>query len=237
MFDVDAPSKLPGARCSNGCAAWADSNATIQGWFGDKDNAAAFGKHCAQLAFAPGLSKPTGQPGGSVLEGHWDYCTSDMFIPEQINIQIAGPNTVVLSFVTFEPTAPTAQPVAMFGTSTTSLAAAPAGVTHTYITPAKDRTYYMHFVVLDNLTPRTRYFYKVKGGSPSCTWSSVFSFRSPYSSTDVADPKTKVAIFGVYSWNNMQNLQLDNENAAVDLVIQMGDHCYNLGGEDERRGD
>lgn len=31
MFDVDAPSKLPGARCSNGCAAWADSNATIQG--------------------------------------------------------------------------------------------------------------------------------------------------------------------------------------------------------------
>ena len=51
-------------------------------------------------------------------------------------------------------------------------------------------------VVLDNLTPRTRYFYKVKGGSPSCTWSSVFSFRSPYSSTDVADPKTKVAIFG-----------------------------------------
>lgn len=99
MFDVDEPSKLPGARCSNGCAAWADSNATIQGdnchgffffllhvhfnrviknvggcrsltrltftaaagWFGDKDNAAAFGKHCAQLAFAPGLSKPTGQ--------------------------------------------------------------------------------------------------------------------------------------------------------------------------------
>ena len=25
-------------------------------------------------------------------------------------------------------------------------AAAPAGVTHTYITPANDRTYYMHFV-------------------------------------------------------------------------------------------
>ena len=33
MFDVDEPSKLPGARCSNGCAAWADSNATIQGAF------------------------------------------------------------------------------------------------------------------------------------------------------------------------------------------------------------
>lgn len=42
---------------------------------------------------------------------------------------------------------------------------------------------------------------------------------------------------GVYSWNNMQNLQLDNDNAAVDLVIQMGDHCYNMGGEDDRRGD
>ena len=41
----------------------------------------------------------------------------------------------------------------------------------------------------------------------------------------------------MYSWNNMQNLQLDNENAAVDLVIQMGDHCYNMGGEDDRRGD
>lgn len=43
------------------------------------------------------------------------------YTPEQINIQIAGPNTVVLSFVTFEPTVPTAQPVAMFGANNASL--------------------------------------------------------------------------------------------------------------------
>lgn len=34
--------------------------------------------------------------------GKWDYCTSAFGVPEQINVQIADPGSVVVSFVTFE---------------------------------------------------------------------------------------------------------------------------------------
>jgi hypothetical protein len=49
-----------------------------------------------------------------------EYCDSPPFTPEQINLQIADPTTVVLSFVTFEPStngAPTTVPTAMVGKS------------------------------------------------------------------------------------------------------------------------
>ena len=32
----------------------------------------------------------------------WAYCTSGKSVPEQINVQIAEPGSVVVSFVTFE---------------------------------------------------------------------------------------------------------------------------------------
>ena len=45
---------------------------------------------------------------------HW-WCNGTpvdtRYIPEQINLQIAGPDTVVISFVTFEPTLPADAPV------------------------------------------------------------------------------------------------------------------------------
>ena len=69
----------------------------------------------------------------------------------------------------------------------------------------------------------------------------MYSFKSGYSSADeAAGQPTKVAIFGdmgVYSWNNMGNMLADTKNGEIDLVIQMGDHCYNIGGDDDRRGD
>ena len=35
----------------------------------------------------------------------------------------------------------------------------------------------------------------------------------------------------------MANVLRDVENAEIDLVVQMGDHAYNMGGDDDRRGD
>ena len=49
-----------------------------------------------------------------------------------------------------------------------------------------------------------------------------------------------MAIFGdmgVYSWNNMANLAADVTAEEIDMVVHMGDHCYNIGGSDDRRGD
>jgi hypothetical protein len=63
-----------------------------------------------------------------------------------------------------------------------------------------------------------------------------FSFRSGYSSGE-----TKVDLYGdmgVYSWNNMGNVYKDTvESEEADLIIHMGDHAYNQGDDDERRGD
>ena len=42
---------------------------------------------------------------------------------------------------------------------------------------------------------------------------------------------------GVYSWNNMANLLEDVVSGEVDAVVHIGDHAYNMGGMDERRGD
>jgi hypothetical protein len=95
-------------------------------------------------------------------------------------------------------------------------------VTHVYTTPANDRTYLMHFVVLKGLTARARYFYKVKSGAADCKWSAVFSFRAGYTA-DNGGP-TKVGIFGdmgVYSWNNMNNLKEDAATGLIDLVVSV----------------
>lgn len=248
MYDVLEPLKLPGPKCSNGCAAWATANSTVAGWWAHGNPPANASNHCAQLANSPGLHKPVpvldpvgvGSVGSWCLclgSDEWDYCGSAHYIPEQINIQIASPDTVVLSFVTFEPEAPSNKPLGKLGSSVSSLQPidTDVAVTHVYTTPAGDRKYLMHFIVLRELKPRTRYFYQVKSGASEGQWSKVFSFRAPY-----ASGTTNVAIFGdmgVYSWNNMANMQQDNDDETIDLVVHMGDHCYNIGGMDDRRGD
>merc|ERR1719473_1499021 len=43
---------------------------------------------------------------------------------------------------------------------------------------------------------------------------------------------------GVYSYNNMQNLEKDCvKDETMDLIIHAGDHCYNEGDDDEKRAD
>jgi hypothetical protein len=35
----------------------------------------------------------------------------------------------------------------------------------------------------------------------------------------------------------MGNVLADGKSGAIDAVVHMGDHCYNLGFDDDRRGD
>eukprot|EP00756_Hemistasia_phaeocysticola_P023628 Hpha_TRINITY_DN15904_c0_g2::TRINITY_DN15904_c0_g2_i2::g.74114::m.74114 len=167
--------------------------------------------------------------------GSWDYCTHRNGVPEQVNVQIASPDSVVVSWVTFETAAPSKPP-----TVTASKAGGTKtevqGVTHVHTTAAKDRTYYMHFVRLSGLEARAAYTYTVRSGGAGATESAAFTFRAPY-----ASGKTKVDIYGdmgVYSWNNMQQLYDDCvKNQDADFIVHMGDHAYNQGDSDERRAD
>jgi len=262
MYDLLEPLKLPGPRCNNGCAAWSTANSTVMGWWAHERQPNNASNHCAQLMNAPGLHPknfktkdhpyPLEDPTGTGSVGSWclcqgnlthpasndfDYCVSAHYIPEQINIQIASPDTVVLSFVTFEPEPPSKSPQGRLGASPSTLQpiVTDAAVTHEYISLSGDRSYLMHYIVLRKLKHRARYYYQVKSGASEGPWSKVFSFRAPY-----ASGTTNVAIFGdmgVYTWNNMANMRQDMYDEVIDLVVHVGDHAYDMGGNDDRRGD
>ena len=92
----------------------------------------------------------------------------------------------------------------------------------------------MHFVVLSELSESKMYNVRVSAGA-SAPFSDAFEFKSPH-----ASGLTRVAIFGdmgSYTWNNMGNMMDDIQNDRIDAILHIGDHCYNLGGDDERRGD
>ena len=258
MYDVIEPDFLPSPACATGCAAWSTLNATVTEWFADPANVERAGSSCAQLGRTPGLSKPSPvlDPSGIGGQGafcfcagadargavnndrEWGYCSSPLGRPEQINLQVASPDTVVVYFVTFESVEPAGLPVAVLDGAGDDQAEI-QGVTHKYVTPSGKRVYYMHFVKLAGLAPRSTHSYKVKsGGGAASVWSKVYTFRSPYAGGD--GQPTKVDIFGdmgVYEWNNMQNMLADAKALTADAVVHIGDHCYNMGGEDERRGD
>lgn len=117
------------------------------------------------------------------------YCTAPHHHPEQINLQIADPTTVVVAFVTYE-ALPAGPPVAMLGTDPSGAKAVQkTGVSHAYNPPG--RSYVLSFIKFDNLAPRTNYTYKVRSGSPECSWSQQYTFRSGY-----ADGVTRLATYG-----------------------------------------
>lgn len=172
------------------------------------------------------------------------YCRSALGVPEQLNLQIASPDTVVVSWVTFEAAAPKSPPKVFASRSVEELrerrgeaATAIVGVTQIHMT-AGNRTYYMHFVRLSSLAPRARYTYHVQSGGEGAALSESFSFRAPY-----GEGETRIDIFGdmgIYKWNNMEWLLKDchsGSDSAADLIIHMGDHAYNEGEGDERRAD
>ena len=96
----------------------------------------------------------------------WGYCTSKELVPEQVNVQLAGPDSVVISWVTFGDDGKFTPPTATVNGKIIS------GVTHTHRTAAGDRTYFMHFVRVGDLEPRKTY-YSVKSGSSGSLESST----------------------------------------------------------------
>lgn len=121
MYDVLSPWKIPGQKCSTGCAQWSTFANWTEGWWVNESMAAAAGSACAQLGNAPALSAPSpiidptqagaigawcfcapGSHGSTSSDGDFplfDYCENPVGVPSQINIQISSPTTVVLSFV------------------------------------------------------------------------------------------------------------------------------------------
>eukprot|EP01061_Rhynchopus_euleeides_P005569 TRINITY_DN147_c0_g1_i2.p2 TRINITY_DN147_c0_g1~~TRINITY_DN147_c0_g1_i2.p2 ORF type:complete len:710 (+),score=299.28 TRINITY_DN147_c0_g1_i2:95-2131(+) len=168
-------------------------------------------------------------PAPTSHQSAYGYCTSPLGVPEQINIQIASTDSVVLSFVTFESAAPAGNPTAVVNGTTYT------GVTHVHVSVGGDRTYYMHFVQVSGLKSRQTYSYTVVSGAAGATRSPAYTFRAPY-----PEGETRVNIYGdmgIYTWNNLEWLERDCRSGDADLIVHMGDHAYNEGDEDERRAD
>lgn len=254
MFDVLFPKYT--SRCKNGCEVWSNVNtpsynqSTVnQMWEKGAAYASNFcgmpantaGNHecdCSekdQYTFitdsyaGPWCFCKNPEPG----ENQTAYCDPPKSVVEQLNLQLAGKGVVVASFVTYNEQLPENPPVAMFGQDQDNLNITAKGVTHSYKPPGRE--YLLHFVKLDNLEDRKRYYYKVKSGSDSCDWSPVYSFRAPYE-----DGVTRIATYGDMGhshYNNMQNMIDDCANGGIDAIVHMGDHAYNLGMSNDRRGD
>ena len=223
MYDVIQPHLIPPA---GGCQPWAEVPAYNNQWRLGRPPPNA-GSFCAQQGNATQAHVPSAFC-MSARSGKIEACTSGHGIPEQVNVQIASCDSVVVSFVTFEAAGAThsAPLVELNGGASTI-----AGVTHTHNPctvgssctggPYKPRTYFMHFVRLTGLPPRTRISYRVRGGAAGAVWSDTFAFRSPYS-----DGVTKIALYGdmgVYRYNNMENLHEETVvNETADLILHAG---------------
>ena len=106
-------------------------------------------------------------------------CSSGFGIPEQVNVQVASGDSVVIGWVTFEHTPPTGPPVvAVAPASGGDAEVTMKGVTHKHVPcsvgaactgdgfnattgkttqPYSRPPYYMHYVKLANLSPRRKY--------------------------------------------------------------------------------
>ena len=146
-------------------------------------------------------------------------CNAPLFVPEQINLQLANSSTVVVSFVTHELSPPVSQPLARLGlasgegppTTTTTL----SGVSHWFVTSNANgskacaqvtgsarkcnvRNLTMHFIRFPSLKPRQAYTYQVRSGGGAGDWSRSYTFRAPYGHGSAAKSggsnSTRVAI-------------------------------------------
>ena len=234
FYDVISPLAVPP---EGGCKPWTE----LPEWaknFRDQANIAKAGSYCIQAGNAKeverkGLAFKNSHANGPYcigkVSGVIEYCTHADGVPEQINVQIASPTEVVVNFVTFESTAPTKPPIVRLGSEKIE------GVTHLHKTHA-GREVYMHFIELTGLKEKGRYHYTVQSGGENATESAEYLLRAPYGSGE-----TRIALYGdmgVYSYNNMQNLEKDCvTDESMDLIVHAGDHCYNEGDSDEARAD
>jgi hypothetical protein len=183
------------------------------------------------------------------------YCVPAVSVPEQINLQYAAPGVVVVAFVTYEEVPTEAPPQAVI--TAKKGGGAPktvTGVSHLYSPPGRNVTgggsatpanpvdfdlpYNMHYVKFV-VEPGQSYSYKVKGGAAAAAWSDKFVFRAP-SNSQGTGAVTRLATYGDMGhshYNNMQNLKDDAAAGLIDIVIHMGDHAYDIGNANDRRGD
>ena len=131
----------------------------------------------------------------------WGLCTSPPAAVEQLNLQLAGPTAVVVSFATFDDPGSLRQPpFVQYRLAPSSDLQAHAvqtvrGVTHVYGMNATghskttNKKYFLHFVRLSNLHERTVYSYRARSGGGS--WSGWSNFTSLYSLGE-----TRLAVFG-----------------------------------------
>ena len=189
-------------------------------------------------------------------ENTTQYCYPPKSIPEQINLQLAGSGLIVVGFVTYEDTQAADPPMAVFYSNSTDGVVDSknlTGVTHWYAPPGRNVTtdpsaggdgryafpYSMHYIRFPKLTSGQTYSYKVKGGSPNAAWSDTFTFRAPVTAGETDKP-TRIATYGDMGhshYNCMENLLQDCTAGDIDAIIHMGDHCYNIGFSNDRRGD
>lgn len=239
MFDATFPEMLPPKKCTQGCANWADlagdgntrSQSAVDAKWSNGVIQADAGRRCAMPGNDPDVTYWCYCRGSQ--DSTWGYCQSSTTpVVEQLNLQFAKRSLLVASFVTFGETT-TDAPMAEYSlTASMDSAQTATGVTQVYQAPY-NKKYHFHFVKLAGLRAGAKYYYRVK--SAGSDWSHVHSF-------DVInhDGPTTAAIFGdmgVYSYNNMGNLQDDIRNERIQSVIHLGDHAYNLAKNDGGRGD
>jgi hypothetical protein len=259
LHDVISPHLLPPA-C--GCKKWTDAPEHDQYWRNPasiklaESSCAQQGRGNPNFVYDGDRWRSRGVHFGGGAQAHYIsaycvanttgklvWCASGFGVPEQVNVQVASHDTVVVGWVTFEHKAPTLPPVvSVVGGGEVE------GITHIHVPcsvgpactgdmwngssntterPYYRPPYYMHFVRLSKLKPRSKVAYKVRSGATSAAWSDTFTFRAPYSGADGGP--TRIALYGdmgVYSWNNMQNLYEETSlNETADLILHGGDHC------------
>eukprot|EP01062_Namystynia_karyoxenos_P002094 TRINITY_DN10726_c0_g1_i1.p1 TRINITY_DN10726_c0_g1~~TRINITY_DN10726_c0_g1_i1.p1 ORF type:complete len:561 (+),score=165.43 TRINITY_DN10726_c0_g1_i1:89-1771(+) len=244
MYDAVFPDMVP--RCKNGCANWGDlaadgctrSQAAVDAKWAAGSAPATAGRNCAMPANDPDRTywcycRGTGS-------SSWDYCHSPMTpVVEQLNLQYVTDTLAVASFVTFGEADESAAPEAEWYPSGAPAQKAHAtGVSHVYAAPYKNpagatKRYNFHFVKISGLSGGATYSYRVK--SAGSAWGAEHTFRLPR-----AEGPTRFAVFGdmgVYDYNNMANLAADAASGAIDTLVHLGDHAYNMADSDGTRGD
>lgn len=273
------PNYLPNPiTCPGGCANWADAGADpveqarLDGCWQNGTPPKDAANACAMPGGSAGRDLGDGIYIDLVVNsfaGPWCYCATPapdsdaeqycypgpktLNNPEQINLQMAKEDVIVVSFVTREESsafgldrytadhqvpatlpAPSAEFVDLAKGGTTKTI---PGISHYYkaLSTAEHQDYVLHFIKFAGLTPNTKYKYRVKSGSNDAPFSEWLNFRSP----NVAGP-TKLAIYGDMGhsqYNNMENMLDDCNSGVIDFIVHMGDHAYDLGGASDRRGD
>jgi hypothetical protein len=186
-------------------------------------------------------------------EANQQYCTPPKSTPEQINLQLAASGTIVVGFVTYEDSNSTAPPVAEFQPEAAAKPVNITGITHWYAPPGRSNVtspgpgedgryafpYSMHYIRFSSLQEGKTYSYRVKSGSDGAVWSDTFTFRGPVLAGQTDKP-TRIATYGDMGhshYNCMENLVQDCSSGLIDAVVHMGDHAYNIGFSNDRRGD